>query len=135
MSQPWFNAYTGIPFADHGRDRSACDCYGLIRLVYFEQRGIVLPLLDNYETTRDREELEKIVRREPLLIGFEQVDLDLVQPFDVLVIRQVGFDCHLGLVVNRNTLLHTESGKGSVLEDFTRPHVRPRIREAWRYVE
>lgn len=135
MSEPWFNTYTGIPFADHGRDRNGCDCYGLIRLVFTEQRGIELPLLLNvYAGTTERGEIARQIAEQPLLIGFAPVPLESVEPFDVLVLRQVGFNCHLALAVDARRILHTERGKGTTVEDFLRPHVRPRIREAWRYV-
>ena len=39
----WANAYVGLPWADLGRDRTGCDCWGLARLVYAEQLGIALP--------------------------------------------------------------------------------------------
>lgn len=135
MIKPWVNTYTGIPFVDHGRDRLGCDCYGLVRMVFFDQRGVDLPLLTaGYEDTKQREDIAEMFQRQPLLIGFEQVLLGQVQPFDVLVIRQMGFDCHLGVVASPGIMLHTESGKGAVIEEYLRPHIKPRVKEAWRYV-
>lgn len=29
----WWNEYVGLPFADKGRTREGCDCWGLVRLV------------------------------------------------------------------------------------------------------
>ena len=49
----WANAYVGLPWADLGRDRTGCDCWGLARLVYAEQLGIALPY-GGYRRDRSR---------------------------------------------------------------------------------
>ena len=132
----WTDGYVGIPFVERGRDRSGCDCYGLLRLVLIEQRGIELPpYTEDYASSMDRSGNAGRIAARPLLLGFEHVDPGRVKPFDVLVIRAAGFNCHLALVVDKRQALHTERGKGAILEEFNRPHFRPRIREAWRYAD
>lgn len=130
----WWNRYVGIPFASRGRELSACDCYGLLRLVYSAELGIELPELLDYENTMARRTMAELVRTQPLLIGFEPVAIEEVAPFDVLVLRNGGFDCHLAIVIDARNMLHTESGKGVIVEGYHRPHIKPRLREAWRYV-
>ncbi len=131
----WWEEYIGIPFEDKGRTNRGCDCYGLLRLIYAKHLSVDLPSMTSfYEDTEQREEINGLLVTRPLILGFRQVSLREVAPFDVLVIRQAGFDCHLGVVVKPNFMIHSESGKGAVLENFIRPHVRPRVKEAWRYV-
>ena len=131
----WWDKYIGIPFKDHGRDRTACDCYGLLRLVYAQQLGKELPvLLNEYESTTDREQLSKLMEVQPTIMGFQQIPIKKAMPFDVLIVRQMGADCHIGIVVKRGLMIHTEKGKNCCAEEYNRPHIKPRIKEAWRYV-
>ena len=43
---PWANDYIGIPYADHGRDRSGLNCWGLVHLIGRERLGMKLPELE-----------------------------------------------------------------------------------------
>ena len=39
----WATKYIGLPYRPGGRDRGGLDCWGLLKLIYLEQRGIPLP--------------------------------------------------------------------------------------------
>ncbi len=130
----WWEKYIGIPFESRGRTADACDCYGLLMLVYKDQLDVDLPSLLLYDSTIQRKTMSNMMKTQPMLIGFESVAVDEVAPLDVLVIRQVGFDCHIGIVLDAKRILHTEAGKGVVVEDIARPHIKPRVKEAWHYV-
>ena len=41
----WCSKYVGIPFVSGGRDKSGCDCYGLVRLILHNEYNTELPLL------------------------------------------------------------------------------------------
>lgn len=43
MSQHWTTRYVGLPYRAGGRERDGLDCWGLIRLIYREEKGILLP--------------------------------------------------------------------------------------------
>jgi cell wall-associated NlpC family hydrolase len=39
----WLNTYVGIPYEFGGRNMDGVDCYGLVKLIYFDQYDIILP--------------------------------------------------------------------------------------------
>lgn len=39
----WATKYVGLPYCLGGRERDGVDCWGLVRLVYREERGVLLP--------------------------------------------------------------------------------------------
>ena len=126
--------YLDIPFKDHGRDRSGCDCFGLVRLVLMEQYGITLPsLVEGYKDTEDRSVIAGLIDIAKPLLDFTMVNADGPLPGDVVVIRQGGQPCHVGIMVGPNSMLHTEAGSGPKFEDIRRPHLAPRIEGFYRH--
>lgn len=61
----WAGRYIGLPFAEHGRDRSGIDCWGLVRLALLEQFSISVPsLAHEYRRTADAARIEGLMARE-----------------------------------------------------------------------
>lgn len=58
----WSTRYIGIPYRAGGRERDGLDCWGLIRLIYREERNTLLP------------EIPGIVKDERLVISREIAD-------------------------------------------------------------
>ena len=101
-----FASYVGLPFKDQGRDRSGVDCWGLLRLVYVELAGVVLPsYADTYVTTEDGEAIQALIagRLEP----WAEVPERAVRPLDAVLMRYGREESHIGLVVRRGSVLHT----------------------------
>ena len=111
--------YLGIPFADHGADRSGCDCFGLVQLVYREELGLVLPQLgDIYGSAYARQEVDAAVKA--AVCGDWTVDVTggPYLPWDVLVFRRGRDECHVGLYLWPGTMLHILQGVDSCLERY-----------------
>lgn len=115
---PWARNYVGIPFRPGGRDRAGCDCYGLVCLVYLEEFGAKLPAYTGaYSAETPAAHVAALVRNEADA-AWAQVAQGDELPGDVVLIRRLGHESHVGLYVGANKLLHADRGVGTVLEDL-----------------
>jgi cell wall-associated NlpC family hydrolase len=110
-------AYVGIPFRERGRDRSGCDCWGLVRLVLAERFALELPSLDGYTSVRDRERIGALIE-DDLPAWIEVTGLE--RAGDVVLLAIAGRPLHVGLVVAPATMLHIERGIAACLERYDR---------------
>ena len=110
----WVAQYIGLAFTSLGRTReSGVDCWGLVRLVYREQFAIELPSGEGtYENTRENEKLSEIIERDNEI--FDPVTAPLT--FDLVLLRLMGFPCHVGIIAAPAMMLHCRSGAGTAVE-------------------
>lgn len=88
--------FVGLPFADHGRSRDGADCWGGVRLVLAELRGLVLPDYgDGYRETMDSAGISVSIR-EGLARDFRKVDVPAL--YDLVIFNLAGKPWHVGLV-------------------------------------
>ena len=114
MIPAWVAEYVGLPFADHGRTREGCDCWGLVRLVLAERFGLDLPAYaEGYATTADREAVARLVEggKGP----WQEITPGQERCGDVLLLRVMGLPCHVGLVVAPGWMLHALKGVDAAL--------------------
>lgn len=112
----WWNKYLHVPFAEKGRTMEAADCWGLVRLIYAQERGIELPdYLDVYETTNDREALSKVIGEESRA-HWETPQSP--ETFDVILLTMRGVPMHCGIVTKKNHMIHCARGIGTVHEHY-----------------
>lgn len=111
----WVNTYIGIPFVSGGRDINGCDCYGLVRLILSQEYGYTLPLLSSeYTNALNASETGPLfVHHAPLLLG-EQITQP--EPAAVLLIRNLGFRCHVALYAGDDYIIHSRRRVGTVCE-------------------
>lgn len=119
MSLHWLNKYVGIPYVNGGRDLSGVDCYGLIKLVYENEYGELLPdwLTDDI-SLQDRSRLIE----EQLQSGTWR-EVEMPHDGDIVVCaRKAAY--HIGLHYD-GYILHAMQGHGVVhqrLDVFMRNH-------------
>lgn len=102
----WASSYLSIPFVEKGRTRTGVDCYGLVRLIYQEQRGIVLPsYVEDYATTTDYREITALLRNE-VVTQWKEVEMADVQTYDGLIFRLLGQPTHFGMVLDPPWFIH-----------------------------
>lgn len=129
MIADWVYDYIGLQYKDQGRDRTGLDCWGLVRLVLFEQFDIDLPsYTEEYE---DPKTMEKAIEEHTKDLPFEKVETGELG--DVVVLRQFGNNSHVGLFVGDNKIMHVQKGIGSVLADVNDARWRRRIIGIYRY--
>jgi cell wall-associated NlpC family hydrolase len=111
-----FSKYIGIPYKNLGRDKKGCDCFGLIRLVYKEELGIILPTFTELEYTKDWYKKENHILNN-IPSNWVKVDYPY-KLFDALIFYGVGNSPvanHIGLYVGEEKFLHILEGQTSMI--------------------
>jgi cell wall-associated NlpC family hydrolase len=132
----WASEYVGLSFVDGGRDRRGVDCWGLVRLVYWERLKMPLDDFAAIKATDIRGVARAIVSsidsREwlPVMRGAEQ-------EFDVVVMRGhaggVAVPAHVGIVAPYASVLHVEHGTDAVAPRLVSHTVKDRICGIYRH--
>ena len=133
----WAQHYLGIPFKAHGRTRAGCDCWGLVRLVYAEQRGIVLPDFEGVSPDNTSSVPDAIASEKP---RWQQVAFENRREFDVVVMRArlvvdgkaVSPEMHVGIVTADRKILHTQLPNGVACVAPDHPTLARRLAGVWR---
>ncbi len=114
---PWAAQYIGIEFLEEGRRRDrGLDCWGLVRLVYAERLGVMLPDHPGRERETVAEWADAIERGdEPTWAPTAEPELG-----DVGLFRVAGMP-HVGLRVSTAQFLHVTKGIDSCIERVDSP--------------
>jgi cell wall-associated NlpC family hydrolase len=127
----WVKKYIGIPFASNGRGREGCDCYGLCRLVLASELGRHLPELSNDYTDalNVRETAALFEKNMPVLLA-ERTEAP--EEGSVVIIRERGRLCHMGMYAGDGYILHMKAETGSVCQRASHPGLAGRIEGYYR---
>lgn len=118
MIQPpaWVRDYQHIPFAEGGRDRQGCDCWGLARLVWADRFGFVVPSLSGrYEHLQERD-LLALLATEEQSAHWQLVPAAAALAGDCVLLRVMGRPIHVAVYLGHGQMLHTEAGRGVMVE-------------------
>ena len=127
----WVQRYIGIPFISNGRTKNGCDCYGLVRLVLNEVYDILLPELSNeYTNARVITETAKLFKEKIPVLGVKRIRA--AEEKALIVMRNEGQPCHLGIAAGNGCILHTNYKTGSVCQRESHPALRGRIEGYYR---
>ncbi len=102
----WSAGYVGIPWVARGRDEGGLDCYGLVRLVYADRCGVLLPDYGGYVTARERREIDALIGGAIGIGDWLQVDRRAARTLDVAVFATGGLATHLGVMIDARRMLH-----------------------------
>lgn len=127
----WSNAYIGIPYKEKGRTRDGLDCYGLVRLVMYEQFFIELPSYsDVYEPVWNEATAAKLMH----YASDEEWELQAKpKAGDCLVLRLSGLPIHCALVLPEKEMLHVYRGIDTCVERYDTHKWRRRIHSVVRH--
>lgn len=125
MTRDWWGRYVGAPFEDGGRGPDSYDCWGLLRAVYSDVRGVTLP---TYGEVSSRD-LLKIARA---IDAGKDEGWEACEPAPmVAVLMRSGRGgpriVHVGVMVDSRRMLHTEVATHAALVPINHPSVSGRI--------
>lgn len=129
----WTQAFVGLPYADRGRGPDGWDCWGLVRLVYADRLGIVLPSYDElYTSSIERTEIAAIVAQEAAASSWKSVQGEPAE-LDVLWFRRGRHDAHCGIYLRQGLMLHMASRDCAKIESLDDPRLAVRLTGIYRW--
>lgn len=134
MTQHWTASFVGLPFAERGRTRTGCDCYGLARIVYQEELGVSLPDYLGYTSTEERGEIAALIDGAQELPMWVPVTGPAVA-FDLALFRRGRLTTHIGVVVRRGLMLHMADEDCAKIERFDNGRWSHRLSGVCRHVD
>lgn len=125
--------YVGIPFSDGGRTIKSCDCWGLVKLIYRQELGILLPdfAISAYDVDEISQQMN-VSKNDWMPVGDEP------EKFDVLAIN-IGVKSpklvnHVGVYLGAGRFIHTLNRTTSMVNRMSDPQWVPRIMGMYRWV-
>lgn len=135
MIPRWVEDYLAIPYVLEGRDHKGCDCWGLPRLVLVEQAKLDLPV--HAEITAKRAfQIAHAIDALGTDDDWRRFKLNATQCFDIILMSQwmvlqsgkrEFLPVHMGVMVTRVHVLHTELDSGPACVRLNDPSIVNRV--------
>lgn len=130
----WPNRFVGIPYAEFGRARLGCDCWGLACVIYQEELGISLPQYLGEGSKGEHAEVAALIAGEeasPLWVPVEGPAV----AFDIAVFKRGRWNAHVGIVIRHGLMLHVAADDCAKVETFDKGYWKTRLNGVYRHVE
>ena len=134
MTAHWTERFVGLPYAEFGRGRDGCDCWGLACVIYREELGVSLPEYLGYASTEEHGELAAIIAGATTSPLWVPVEGNAVA-FDVAVFRRGRLDTHVGIVVHHGLMIHVSRDDCAKIESYRGGVWGHRHTGTWRHVD
>jgi cell wall-associated NlpC family hydrolase len=124
--------FIGIPFKNMGRTISGCDCWGLVVLIYKNYLNVELPTysINQFDVNSVKEAFNSEKKSWVLVDKYKQFDIAEL----IIKVAKFQFEpLHVGIIVDNEYLLHTETNIGSHLVNLNDFRIKSRIKGFWRY--
>lgn len=113
--QHWAAKYIGIPYEEGARGPNAYDCWGIIQLIYLNEKGIRLPELPGLSAPQ-MQEIHDTIMRESVRDWTE-----IAEPVEGCIVAmggRTGMMHHVGVYINADggKVLHSRLGLNAVAE-------------------
>jgi probable lipoprotein NlpC len=128
----WSDGFIGVPYAEFGRDRAGCDCWGLACVIYREELGITLPDYLGYGSVDEHGEIAALIdgaAETPLWLPVSGPAL----AFDIAVFRRGRLSTHVGIVVRHGVMIHMAAEDCAKLADYRAGAWGNRFKGHWRH--
>lgn len=111
-----YSSFIGIPFVNNGRSLEGYDCWGLVKELYLQFHGEVLPDFVYEKATEDT--VKMFFANE---LNVKQVWKKVEpQAGAIAVFSVAGRAAHVGFMINGHEFIHVISSSSTVIEDIKR---------------
>ena len=122
------NDYIGLPYKEMGRKINSCDCYGLLRILYRDLKGIHLEAYENVKADR--------ALHNDMIIAGQKDWQEIEKPGfgDVVCFKIMGLVSHVGMMIDQTNFIHAWNGTDSCIENINSIQWRHRVDGFFRYI-
>ena len=133
-----FEQYLSIPYRILGNSRRGADCWGLTRLILKEQFNIILP--KQTELVKETIRTGKVDNENLWSVGCN--DIKCVDVGNIVRLKEIRMmsdgheelvDTHIGLVIEKNRVIHTSIRTGVVVDKLNHGEFSWRFVRGYRY--
>lgn len=121
--------YMGIPYMEDSSSFNGADCYGLFRLIQFNEYDKKLPEFNNIKNCTKEEKARIANLNLPL---FVKEELTTPEEGCAVILSAIGGYWHIGLCIGDFMFIHTLKEHGPCIESLNSPRWMKRIEGFYR---